>query len=128
MTYRYPTIKIDGKTKLKHRHIKEQEIGRPLRPDEHVHHVNEQRFDCRPANLEVKDAHKHSLDHAEERRIHPREKPCDICGSIFKPHPTKRKVKKTCSTACANRLRSRTERATKLSLRCNVDQMAKGVV
>lgn len=113
MVYRYPTIKVDGKTKQKHRHIAEMTVGRKLRPDEHVHHKDEDTWNFAADNLEVKPGLQHIREHAEERRIHPRTKPCAICGTIFTPHPTKRKRKLTCSTACANQLRSRTERATK---------------
>ena len=113
MTYRYPTIKIDGKTKLKHRHIAEQQAGRPLRSDEHVHHVDRDAWNFAAGNLEVKPGLQHLREHAEERRVYPRTKACVICGQVFAPHPTKRKRQKTCSPACANELRSRTERATK---------------
>lgn len=116
MAYRYRTVKINGKTKLLHRHLVEQRIGRPLEPGEHVHHDNEQRFDNSDDNLIVKDALQHIREHAEARRIHPREKLCEVCGARFTPHATKRKRKKTCSKPCADTLRSRTERATKAAI------------
>ena len=28
MAYRYPTVKVAGRTKLKHRHVAEQALGR----------------------------------------------------------------------------------------------------
>lgn len=34
MTYRYLTVKVNGKTKLKHRHIMEQHLDRALLPGE----------------------------------------------------------------------------------------------
>lgn len=113
MTYRYKTIKRDGKTKLLHRHVAEQKLGRPLRADEHVHHDNEERWDNRPDNLEVLPAVEHQRLHANERLVHPREKPCAFCGLVFTPHPTKRKRAKSCSKPCADALRSATERETK---------------
>lgn len=120
MTYRYKTVKRGGKTKLLHRHLVEQKIGRPLRTDEHVHHRNEERFDNSDTNLEVKPALDHIREHAEERRIHPRVKNCVICGAEFTPRPCHRKRKKTCSAPCANELRSRTEILTKAAHRANV--------
>lgn len=51
--------------------------------------------------------------HVDERLVHPRTKRCEICGIEFTPHKTKRKRAKTCSPACANALRSQTEKATK---------------
>lgn len=113
MTYRYKTIKRDGKTKLLHRHIAEQKLGRPLRNDEHVHHGNEERWDNRPDNLEVLPAVEHQRLHADDRLVHHRTKHCEICGAEFTPHKTKRKRARTCSPACANQLRSITEKATK---------------
>jgi hypothetical protein len=102
MTYRYPTIKVNGKTKLKHRHLAEQRLGRALSTDEHVHHENRDRFDTSDGNLIVKPGLEHIREHAEERRIHPRSKACAICGAEFTPHATKRKRQKTCSRPCAN--------------------------
>lgn len=113
MAYRYPTIKVDGKTKLKHRHVAEQQLGRALRPDEHVHHRNHDRFDSSADNLVVKPGAQHVQEHAEERRVHPRTKVCTICGTEFTPHRTKRKRAKTCSPKCANEQRSRSEKETK---------------
>jgi endogenous inhibitor of DNA gyrase (YacG/DUF329 family) len=42
-----------------HRLVAEQTIGRPIRPDEHVHHINEVKGDNRPENLEVLPANRH---------------------------------------------------------------------
>jgi hypothetical protein len=113
VAYRYKTIKRGGKTKLLHRHIAEQKLGRPLGPDEHVHHDNEQRWDNRPDNLEVLPAVEHQRLHADQRLVYPREKACAVCGAAFTPAATKRKRKLTCSKPCADRLRSITTTTTK---------------
>ena len=113
MAYRYPTVKVDGRTKLKHRHVAEQALGRPLLSDEHVHHRNEDPHDPSPENLEVLLAPVHRQHHADKRLVYAREKSCCVCGDRFTPHPTKRKRQLTCSTTCANVQRSRSERATK---------------
>jgi hypothetical protein len=115
MAYRYKTVKRGGKTVLLHRHVAEQKLGRPLRADEHVHHGNEERWDNRPDNLEVLSAAEHHRIHSDGRLVHPRTKSCEVCGTNFTPHPTKRKRAKTCSEACANKLRGITEKATKAS-------------
>lgn len=113
MAYRYLTVKRNGKTVLLHRWMMEQHLGRALRQDEHVHHRNGDRRDNRIENFELKRGQQHIEDHAEERRIHPRTKRCEVCGVEYTPHRTKRKRSRTCGKGCANELRSRTERATK---------------
>lgn len=132
MTYRYKTVKIDGKTKLLHRHLMEQHIGRPLDQSEHVHHINGDRYDNRIENLQLVDGSKHLAEHGEERLIHPRQKSCEVCGSEFTPKPAKRKRQRTCGNAdCANKLRSISERLTKAKtplaaalVRANLPEMA----
>lgn len=110
MTYRYLTIKVAGKTKLKHRHVMELHIGRPLASNEHVHHKDENIRNNDISNLELMTAAKHQSMHKQK---HPLTSQCKVCGGKFTPAPTKRARAKTCSKPCANELRSRTERATK---------------
>ena len=50
---KYPRVKVGGKHVAAHRHVMEQHLGRPLRSDEHVHHVNGDRHDFRLSNLEL---------------------------------------------------------------------------
>ena len=49
----YRWIRVEGRTMCEHRHVMEKMIGRPLFPEETVHHKNGDRQDNRPENLEL---------------------------------------------------------------------------
>lgn len=49
----YLMVRMNGKKVMQHRLVMEQVIGRPLTPDERVHHRNGKRDDNRPENLEL---------------------------------------------------------------------------
>lgn len=50
-----------------HREVAAATLGRPLRPDEHVHHMNGDKTDNRPENLEVLSVREHALRHPPEK-------------------------------------------------------------
>lgn len=89
---RYRQIKINGKRYLEHRYVMEQKLGRPLLRTEQVHHINHDRLDNRPENLEVVTTAEHGLRHTWR----PLQKTCQVCGQVFTPHKTKRARAKTC--------------------------------
>lgn len=99
----YVELNIGGVIVLEHRHVMQQEIGRPLRSDEHVHHKNHVRSDNRPENLEV-------LTHSQHSALHARRGPretcvkdrCGACGAEVIRHPShaRRFARAFCNRAC----------------------------
>lgn len=49
----YIMMTVNGRRMSEHRYVMERHLGRPLRADENVHHVNGDRQDNRLANLEL---------------------------------------------------------------------------
>lgn len=49
-----PCIELeDGQVVLEHRHVASQSLGRPLTRNDHVHHINFDKFNNHPSNLHV---------------------------------------------------------------------------
>lgn len=110
MSRRYRQLKRDGRHPLEHRLVMAEVLGRPLRADELVHHIDHNKLNNDPANLVVMTASEHSRHHNDK---HPRSKRCEVCGVEYEPAPTKRARSKTCGAReCWRTLAERNRQAT----------------
>ena len=87
----YPS---DGSVYL-HRHLASIKLGRWLTNNEHVHHVDENRLNNDPANLEILTAEEHAALHNGCVGLYT----CPVCSKEFEPHNSK---SKHCSTRCSS--------------------------
>lgn len=97
----YRVVKINGCWEYVHRVEMARVLGRQLLPDEVVHHINGDKLDNDPRNLEVTTARLHSQHH---NRIHAYVKVCEACGREYEPLPGNRKRQRYCGMTCRNRI------------------------
>lgn len=62
----YLTITIGNKKRYIHRMVMEEHLGRPLMPNETVHHINGDKTDNRIENLALMTSTEHRSHHAKE--------------------------------------------------------------
>jgi hypothetical protein len=65
MSYKRPTVMVNGKQMLVSRVVMAQHLGRPLSSDELVHHINHDPFDNRLENLTIVTRSEHKKLHSE---------------------------------------------------------------
>lgn len=88
----------------------ENKLGRLLQPGETVHHIDENKKNDRPSNLEVLFRPAHAKLHAEGRAPLPVQTKCDECSKplTVKPHEHRNRVGRNrmgrffCSKSCGS--------------------------
>lgn len=102
---------VNGRV-FEHRLVMEQVLGRFLKDDEYVHHLDENKINNAPENLQVVSNPEHGRIHAKERQqCQPRriEIQCEECGGkfevpLYKVSSTDPRVKaKYCSMNCRHK-------------------------
>lgn len=92
-----------------HRVVMENILNRPLLGNEVVHHINGDKTDNRPENLQVMSQSDHGKLHRPKQD--PLSMECPVCGKSFEitPHEARWRIKKssvgvaTCSRSCGNK-------------------------
>lgn len=64
----YKKIRVSGKYMFEHRHVMEQQLGRPLVRGEEVHHMSHDKLDNRVENLVVLSSSEHSKLHWDKSK------------------------------------------------------------
>lgn len=81
-----------------------EEANGPVPDGYVVHHIDHDKRNNALSNLRLMTHAEHSRHHNDK---HPRIKACEVCGTEYEPHPTKRARSKTCNYDCARELMRR---------------------
>lgn len=123
----HPLAHSNGRVYM-HRHVASIKIGRWLKDDEHVHHIDENRSNNDPNNLQVMSQSEHSSLHMTNRDYNPNhyrnsnrnyepklkvEIMCPVCEEVFQQNTPDQQY---CSYNCAHIAFRKTDRPSKEEL------------
>ena len=84
----YKVIYVEKERIFEHRHLVEIHIGRKLKKDEVIHHINENKLDNRIENLLITDNSNHRKFHVSKKWSRSHDK-CINCERIDRKHEAK---------------------------------------
>lgn len=95
-------VRLTGESEREHRLIMQRIIGRKLKTDEHVHHIDGNKTNNKPSNLQIISASEHHKEHYHEikhkfKSNYERIKKCVVCNNEY---ITKSHRSKYCSGKC----------------------------
>lgn len=93
----YKRTTYNGKPMDEHRKVMSIFLGRELKRNEHVHHINGDKKDNRIENLKLVNPAEHNRIHQEKL---PKTKICKVCGNVFFPPINHRGRNTICSKEC----------------------------
>lgn len=103
--YNHPLAYDEGAVYL-HRHVASIKIGRWLKSTEHVHHIDENKLNNTPDNLQILSGSEHSKVHNPTSEFDSQDRSiiaytCNYCGNKF--HPLRAsKTKQFCTITCSS--------------------------
>lgn len=105
LDYEHPLATGNSGRVYVHRHVMSVKLGRWITPLEHVHHIDENKLNNTPNNLEVLSAKEHGILHNGTEHI---SKICPVCEVAFEV-PKSGLGRITCSYVCARKKNQKIE-------------------